>query len=95
MYYSVAQGFSEVSGFMVEKDLKCIACGSDVTVELQGLFDTRFGIEKVWNICRCIDCGMEQTLPVPSPGELKKLYEDITILVARKERAIRAFANDF
>jgi len=58
------------------KDLNCIACGSRVIVELQGLFDTRFGIESAWNICRCIDCGMEQTLPVPSPGELKKLYEE-------------------
>ena len=61
---------------MVEKDLKCIACGSNVFADVQGLFDTRFGIEKVWNICRCIDCGMEQTLPAPSPGELKKLYEE-------------------
>ena len=60
---------------MVEKDLKCIACGSKVTVKLQGLFDTRFGIEGAWNICRCIDCGMEQTVPTPLPEELKKLYE--------------------
>ena len=57
---------------MMEKDLKCMACGSDVTAELQGLFDTRFGIEKVWDICRCIDCGTEQTVPLPSSEELKK-----------------------
>ncbi len=29
------------------KNLKCIGCGSKVTAELQNLFDTRFGIEKV------------------------------------------------
>ena len=58
------------------KNLKCIACGSKVTAELQNLFDTRFGIEKVWNICRCTDCGIEQTIPLPCSGELKKLYEE-------------------
>jgi len=58
------------------KNLKCIACGSKVPAELQNLFDTRFGIEKVWNICRCTDCGIEQTIPLPCSGELKKLYEE-------------------
>lgn len=57
------------------KDLNCIACGSKVTVELQDIFDTRFGIEKVWDICRCGACGIEQTIPAPAPEELKKLYE--------------------
>ncbi|MBW1675521.1 MAG: class I SAM-dependent methyltransferase [Deltaproteobacteria bacterium] len=60
---------------MVGKNLECIACGSKVTVELQNLFDTRFGIERVWNICRCIDCGLEQTCPAPSLDELNGLYE--------------------
>lgn len=63
------------SQVVVEKDLKCMACGSDVTVELQGLFDTRFGIERVWDICRCTNCGIEQTIPTPLPDELKRLYE--------------------
>ena len=58
------------------KNLKCIACGSKVTAELQNLFDTRFGIEKVWNVCRCTGCGIEQTIPLPCSGELKKLYEE-------------------
>lgn len=44
--------------------------------ELQNVFDTRFGIEKVWDIGRCTNCGIEQTIPLPSPGELKKLYEE-------------------
>ena len=57
------------------KDLNCIACSSKVTVELQHVFDTRFGIQNVWNICRCTNCGIEQTIPAPSPEELKKLYE--------------------
>jgi len=57
------------------KDLKCIVCGSRVIVELQGLFDTRFGIEGAWNIYRCTCCEIEQTVPTPLPEELKKLYE--------------------
>jgi hypothetical protein len=44
------------------KNLKCIACGSKVTAELQNLFDTRFGIEEIWDICRCTDCEIEQTV---------------------------------
>lgn len=58
------------------KTINCIACGSKVTAELQNVFDTRFGIEKVWDICRCTDCGIEQTIPAPLPEELKKLYEE-------------------
>ncbi|NVM22526.1 MAG: class I SAM-dependent methyltransferase [Desulfobacterales bacterium] len=58
------------------KNSRCFACGSKVTVELQNLLDTRFGIERFWNICRCADCGLEQTIPLPSPGELQELYEE-------------------
>lgn len=57
------------------KNSVCLICGSKVTVELQKLFDTRFGIEKVWDICRCADCEIEQTVPPPSSEELKDLYE--------------------
>lgn len=58
----------------VWNDSTCIVCGSRVTVELQNLFDTRFGIEDVWDICRCTDCEIEQTVPPPSSEELKDLY---------------------
>ena len=61
---------------MVRKNSECMACGSKVTAELENLFDTRFGIERFWNICRCADCRLEQTIPLPSPGELQELYEE-------------------
>jgi hypothetical protein len=51
----------EKIGMRVEKNLECIVCGSRVTAEIQGLFDTRFGIENFWNIGRCTDCEIEQT----------------------------------
>ena len=60
---------------MLGKNSKCLVCGSKVTAEIQGLFDTRFGIENVWNIGRCPACGIEQTVPLPSSEELKHLYE--------------------
>ena len=59
----------------MEQDLKCIACSSKIVPELQNLFDTRFGIQKTWDICRCTNCGIEQTIPTPLPDELKRLYE--------------------
>lgn len=40
-----------------------------------GLFDTRFGAPGSYDIYRCVDCGFEQTFPVPSISELKHLYE--------------------
>ena len=56
-------------------NIKCLACGSKVTAELRNVFDTRFGIEKAWDICRCMVCGTKQTIPIPLPDELKRLYE--------------------
>jgi SAM-dependent methyltransferase len=42
---------------------------------LDGVFDTRFGVEGSFEIAACRDCGLEQTRPLPSAGELKALYE--------------------
>ena len=54
---------------------RCLFCGSKVLTELQRVNDTRFGIEKIWNIYRCLKCDIEQILPVPKPEDLKNLYE--------------------
>ena len=53
----------------------CLVCGSKVTVELQHVFDTRFGIESEYDIGRCEVCGLIQTVPFPPSEELKQLYE--------------------
>ena len=42
---------------------------------LSGLFDDRFGSPGTYDIVRCNACGMEQTWPQPTEGELKELYE--------------------
>lgn len=53
----------------------CILCGSALNRILGGLSDTRFGTPGSYEIRRCGRCGFEQTWPVPSLVDLKKLYE--------------------
>jgi SAM-dependent methyltransferase len=54
---------------------RCILCGSSLKQILSGLSDTRFGTSGSYEIRQCGRCGLEQTWPVPSLAELKKLYE--------------------
>lgn len=42
---------------------------------LSGLFDDRFGVPGTYDIVRCRHCGVEQTWPRLTAGELKDLYE--------------------
>jgi 2-polyprenyl-3-methyl-5-hydroxy-6-metoxy-1,4-benzoquinol methylase len=60
-----------------EKSLvsKCIFCGANPAIELNNVFDTRFGINDKYKIGRCASCGTEQILPLPSIKQLKDLYE--------------------
>jgi SAM-dependent methyltransferase len=53
----------------------CLLCGSAMEISAIGLYDTRFGAPGTYDIYRCVDCGFEQTFPVPSISELKHLYE--------------------
>jgi 2-polyprenyl-3-methyl-5-hydroxy-6-metoxy-1,4-benzoquinol methylase len=53
----------------------CILCGMPLELSLSALTDTRFGTSGSYEIRRCVRCGLEQTFPVLSISELKKLYE--------------------
>jgi SAM-dependent methyltransferase len=53
----------------------CTLCGSPLELTIGGLTDTRFGTLGSYEIHRCVRCGLEQTFPMPSLPELKKLYE--------------------
>lgn len=55
--------------------LLCLACHSDLATVIENVFDTRFGIERAYQIARCRHCGLEQTSPLPEQEELKDLYE--------------------
>lgn len=39
------------------------------------MFDTRFGIATPYWLVRCENCGLEQTVPLPTNEELQTLYE--------------------
>ena len=71
---------SRVSRDTVDADkvsgaVECIVCGGPLRTCAEGLTDTRFGIEGEYSLVQCRKCGLEQTRPIPSPHELKDLYE--------------------
>jgi hypothetical protein len=78
-----------------EKTINCITCDTKVTAELQNVFDTRFGIEKAWDICRCMVCGTKQTIPIPLSDELKRLYETYFNFGGEKETIYTRFRRLF
>lgn len=53
----------------------CLNCKSPVLASKDALFDTRFGITTPYWIAHCDNCGLEQTVPLPTSEELKMLYE--------------------
>lgn len=53
----------------------CFLCGSPLEMSMPGLSDTRFGVPGSYDIYRCAQCGLEETLPKLSACELKRLYE--------------------
>lgn len=79
----------------VWKNSRCLACGSKVTVELQHVFDTRFGIEGNFNMCQCGSCGLRQLSPSPSSNELKRLYETYYNFGGSKKSLYTKFRRTF
>jgi len=53
----------------------CIVCGGPLGQRVASVFDTRFGIAGEYEVRRCSRCQLEQMFPVPTPEELKSLYE--------------------
>ena len=53
----------------------CLICSSSVDRVMDGVFDTRFGIESPYVIAKCKKCNLEQTTPLPDQIELNALYE--------------------
>jgi 2-polyprenyl-3-methyl-5-hydroxy-6-metoxy-1,4-benzoquinol methylase len=65
----------ELAGSRVREKAACLLCNGALEKSVGELFDTRFGIEGTYEVWRCLDCGLEQIYPVPSPAELGCLYE--------------------
>jgi SAM-dependent methyltransferase len=53
----------------------CLFCASALTLGPRHYFDTRFGHDSLYAVKACPCCGVVQTLPRPTPDDLKKLYE--------------------
>lgn len=55
--------------------MNCTICNSDINKTNKAIYDTRFGLDKIFDIGRCINCGVTVTFPSPSFEDLKTLYE--------------------
>jgi hypothetical protein len=53
----------------------CLVCSAPMLQVMDGVFDTRFGIETPYVIAKCKDCNLEQTAPLPNQDGLNALYE--------------------
>ena len=60
---------------MVAEANGCVLCSASLEVSQGRLFDTRFGTFGSYEVHKCVRCGLEQTFPVLTLEQLKKLYE--------------------
>ena len=58
-----------------DKNSYCLLCGVPTKVVLSNLADNRFGSPGEYSIAECDQCGLLQTVPMPEPEEIKRLYE--------------------
>jgi SAM-dependent methyltransferase len=61
---------------MTNKTGGCILCSDELSIFRKEIYDTRFGIEGVYDVGRCNNCGLIQLKSSPAYSELKKLYEE-------------------
>lgn len=57
-----------------ERATRCLLCGGRSEGVLRGVTDNRLGSPGSYEIWRCVDCGFEQTYPLPTQAELTELY---------------------
>jgi SAM-dependent methyltransferase len=71
----VVEAIAGTAGNFSAEQATCVVCAGLTSTSVDGLFDTRFGIEGSFEVRRCWRCGTEQLFPIPAPDELKNLYE--------------------
>jgi 2-polyprenyl-3-methyl-5-hydroxy-6-metoxy-1,4-benzoquinol methylase len=54
----------------------CPICGADAPVELQGLYDDRYGYPGLFDLHRCPACGHRHVPVSLQPAELRRLYTE-------------------
>jgi 2-polyprenyl-3-methyl-5-hydroxy-6-metoxy-1,4-benzoquinol methylase len=57
-----------------ERETSCLLCGGPLEAILRGVSDNRLGSPGSYEILRCVDCGFEQTYPLPTQAKLTELY---------------------
>ena len=53
----------------------CLVCHGLLCRVMEGVIDTRFGIDTSFIISKCNNCNLEQTTPLPNQMEMNALYE--------------------
>jgi len=56
-------------------DFSCSLCNGPVSLVYDGLYDTRFGMERLYSVYECGRCRCGQLIPPIGIGELKDLYQ--------------------
>jgi SAM-dependent methyltransferase len=74
-FRSLPEISAERAGDVAVEPSRCIVCEQGTEASVDGLFDTRFGIEGSFEVRRCLQCDLEQLFPVPALAHLKSLYE--------------------
>jgi 2-polyprenyl-3-methyl-5-hydroxy-6-metoxy-1,4-benzoquinol methylase len=74
-FRSLPEISAERAGDVAVEPSRCIVCEQRTEASVDGLFDTRFGIEGSFEVRRCLQCDLEQLFPVPALARLKSLYE--------------------
>jgi len=72
---STGKGDDGQAGSHARESAACLLCKGALEKSVGELIDTRFGIGGIYEVWRCLDCGLEQISPVPSPAKLGQLYE--------------------
>src|SRR6202011_5169064 len=73
----------------------CVVCQGSLTKKVVNTFDTRFGIDGDYEVLRCSLCQLEQICPVPTPAELKSLYESHYNFGGEKDTAYTRLRESF
>jgi len=65
----------KVETISVKKSYGCLLCNGNLNIFIDGIYDTRFGVEGSFDIYKCNACGLFQLGSYPMNYELKSLYE--------------------
>ena len=78
-----------------QHSFRCCVCGSILLTVKKIVFDTRFGINKHFDIYECNSCDLIQLPPYHSANNLKNLYETYYNFSGDKKSVYTKFRKKF